>query len=251
MAADPESLGQRAHGRRAEALARRRDRRPRRRTSSTRQPLPRPAPGSPPPAGLVPPQQRQRRVRVGGHGPILTTPYGVRNKCYIPAFILRTTYENWREMTTTPPPTLLARGLRKRYGDTAALDGFDLEVAAGTVHALLGPNGAGKSTAVGLRHPDPVRRGRGPRRRRRRPPGGGRGPAPAIGLVGQAAALDEVLRGRENLVHVRPAARPVQGGGERARRRAARDLRPRPRRPTARSRRTPAACAGGSTSPPA
>ena len=50
-------------------------------------------------------------------------------------------------MTSTPHPCV-ARGLRKRYGDTRALDGFDLEVAPGTVHALLGPNGAGKSTAV-------------------------------------------------------------------------------------------------------
>ena len=52
-------------------------------------------------------------------------------------------------MTSSPSPSpLVAHGLRKRYGDTLALDGFDLEVAPGTVHALLGPNGAGKSTAV-------------------------------------------------------------------------------------------------------
>ncbi|MDO9455681.1 ATP-binding cassette domain-containing protein [Nocardioides sp.] len=112
----------------------------------------------------------------------------------------------------TPP--LLARGLRKRYGATTALDGLDLEVAAGHVHALLGPNGAGKSTAVRIfatltrldegevlvaghdvrRRPKEVRR--------------------AIGLVGQATAVDEVLHGQENLelfgrllgLH-RPAAR--------------------------------------------
>ena len=43
---------------------------------------------------------------------------------------------------------VLAEGLRKRYGDTMALDGFDLWVLEGTVCGLLGPNGAGKTTAV-------------------------------------------------------------------------------------------------------
>ncbi|MEV5695392.1 ATP-binding cassette domain-containing protein [Micromonospora globbae] len=92
-----------------------------------------------------------------------------------------------------------AEGLRKRYGDTHALAGLDLAVPAGTVCGLLGPNGAGKTTAVRilttllrpdggrarvaghdlLRHPDRVRA--------------------AIGLVGQHAAVDEVLTGRQNL----------------------------------------------------
>ena len=45
-------------------------------------------------------------------------------------------------------PAIRAHALVKRYGDTAALDGFDLEVPAGTVCGLLGPNGAGKTTAV-------------------------------------------------------------------------------------------------------
>ena len=41
-----------------------------------------------------------------------------------------------------------ARGLRKRFGPTTALDGFDLEVPTGAIVGVLGPNGAGKTTAV-------------------------------------------------------------------------------------------------------
>src|SRR5580693_4933342 len=40
------------------------------------------------------------------------------------------------------------RGLRKSFGRTVALDGLDLEVRAGEVHAFLGPNGAGKTTTI-------------------------------------------------------------------------------------------------------
>ncbi|MEJ3651704.1 ATP-binding cassette domain-containing protein [Actinomycetes bacterium KLBMP 9759] len=97
---------------------------------------------------------------------------------------------------------VLAEALRKRYpaAPHPALDGFDLTVPAGTVHGLLGPNGAGKTTAVRilatLLRPDSgraeidgidvVRDPVGVRRR--------------IGLVGQYAALDDVLDGRANLV---------------------------------------------------
>src|SRR5262245_30920369 len=45
-------------------------------------------------------------------------------------------------------PVIAVEGLRKRYGDTKALDGVDLSVPAGAVHGLLGPNGAGKTTMV-------------------------------------------------------------------------------------------------------
>ena len=38
------------------------------------------------------------------------------------------------------------RGLRKVYGELAAVDGVDLHVNRGEVFALLGPNGAGKTT---------------------------------------------------------------------------------------------------------
>lgn len=42
------------------------------------------------------------------------------------------------------------RGVYKRYGTLAALDGVDMDLHAGQVLALLGPNGAGKTTAIGL-----------------------------------------------------------------------------------------------------
>ena len=43
-----------------------------------------------------------------------------------------------------------AVGLTKRYGDTLALDGLDLEVREGEVYGYLGPNGAGKTTTIRL-----------------------------------------------------------------------------------------------------
>lgn len=52
---------------------------------------------------------------------------------------------------------IATRGLTKRYGETLALDGVDLEVPAGVVYGLVGPNGAGKTTLLsilaGLRRP--------------------------------------------------------------------------------------------------
>src|SRR5436309_3161734 len=41
-----------------------------------------------------------------------------------------------------------ARGLRKSFGSTIALDGVDLYVEEGRILGLIGPNGAGKTTAL-------------------------------------------------------------------------------------------------------
>ncbi len=98
------------------------------------------------------------------------------------------------------PPALEATALRKRYGATMALDGFDLHIDRGTVHGLLGPNGAGKTTAVrslatltalddGRAMIDGIDVRRQPAAVRER-----------IGLVGQFHAVDEALTARQNLV---------------------------------------------------
>jgi ABC-2 type transport system ATP-binding protein len=44
--------------------------------------------------------------------------------------------------------TIEVNGLRKRYGQTLALDGLSFTVAPGTVTGFVGPNGAGKSTTM-------------------------------------------------------------------------------------------------------
>ena len=44
---------------------------------------------------------------------------------------------------------LEVRGLVKRFGGLIATNQFDIDVAAGEIHALIGPNGAGKSTLIG------------------------------------------------------------------------------------------------------
>jgi ABC-2 type transport system ATP-binding protein len=46
--------------------------------------------------------------------------------------------------------TVRARGITKSFGEVVALDGVDLDVAAGQVHGVVGPNGAGKTTLLGL-----------------------------------------------------------------------------------------------------
>jgi ABC-2 type transport system ATP-binding protein len=95
--------------------------------------------------------------------------------------------------------SILTEGLRKRYGDTVALDGLDLAVPDGTVCGLLGPNGAGKTTAVRilatLLRPDGGRAevaGFDVRREAARV-------RDRIGLTVQHDAVDDLLTGRQNL----------------------------------------------------
>jgi putative spermidine/putrescine transport system ATP-binding protein len=68
-------------------------------------------------------------------------------------------------MQTLVPPEAAAtasavrlEGIRKRYGDVTAVDGVDLEVAAGEFFTLLGPSGSGKTTTLrivaGFEQPD-------------------------------------------------------------------------------------------------
>ncbi|CUR60935.1 Putative daunorubicin resistance ATP-binding protein drrA [metagenome] len=111
-----------------------------------------------------------------------------------------------------------ARGLTKTFGETRALRGIDLDIPRGTVLGVLGPNGAGKTTAVRiLTTLSQADRGeatvlgfdvrREPHEVRRR-----------IGLAGQAASVDNILSGRQNLelvgrlYHLDPAARARRAG---------------------------------------
>ncbi len=91
------------------------------------------------------------------------------------------------------------RGLVKTFGRTVAVDGVDLAIARGGVHAVLGPNGAGKTTVIRmlatLTRPDAgtatvlgrdvIADSKEVRRR--------------VSLTGQFASLDEDLTGRDNL----------------------------------------------------
>ncbi len=100
---------------------------------------------------------------------------------------------------TAPELAIEADHLIKRFGSTLAVDDVSFAVPQGTVLGLLGPNGSGKTTTVRmmttLSTPSSgtarvagydVRRDAKAVRRQ-------------IGLTGQAATVDELLTGRENL----------------------------------------------------
>ncbi|MEI5098585.1 ATP-binding cassette domain-containing protein [Streptomyces sp. PmtG] len=94
---------------------------------------------------------------------------------------------------------IVMENVGKRYGDKRALDGLDLVAGRGTVHGVLGPNGAGKTTAVRIMA-TLLRADEGrveiAGHDARREPGAVR---QRIGLLGQHAAVDEELGGRQNL----------------------------------------------------
>ncbi|HKQ23433.1 MAG TPA: branched-chain amino acid ABC transporter ATP-binding protein/permease [Burkholderiales bacterium] len=51
---------------------------------------------------------------------------------------------------TDATPLLKLEGMQKFFGGLRAVDGIDLEVGRGTVHALIGPNGSGKTTMLNV-----------------------------------------------------------------------------------------------------
>ena len=51
---------------------------------------------------------------------------------------------------TDPAPVLRLENVHKHFGGVRAVDGIDIEVARGTVHALIGPNGSGKTTTLNV-----------------------------------------------------------------------------------------------------
>src|ERR1700722_18264916 len=55
-----------------------------------------------------------------------------------------------RPVDSGAPIALEVRGLSKNFGGLKAVDGVDLQVRRGGVHALIGPNGSGKTTTLNV-----------------------------------------------------------------------------------------------------
>jgi ABC-2 type transport system ATP-binding protein len=118
-----------------------------------------------------------------------------------------------RRMTTTqmaPPPggvrdggtpAIAVRGLVKRYGGRAVLDGLDLEVRRGECFALLGPNGAGKTTTIEVLEGVRSRDGGDVTVLGEDPARGGRAWRARLGVVSQGEPAGQALSVRETLDH--------------------------------------------------
>ncbi|MEO6081719.1 MAG: ATP-binding cassette domain-containing protein [Umezawaea sp.] len=103
-------------------------------------------------------------------------------------------------MTTQHVQAIHVQGLKKSYGDLHVLRGVDFAVARGSIFALLGSNGAGKTTVVRilstLLKADAGTAGVGGFDVIAQPAA----VREVCSLIGQFAAVDEILSGRENLV---------------------------------------------------
>ena len=92
---------------------------------------------------------------------------------------------------------IVVKGLRKQYGDVAAVDGLDFEVSEGEVFCVLGPNGAGKTTTVEILEGHRDRTGGEVEVLGYDPASGGREFRERIGIVLQEAGVDEDFTVRE------------------------------------------------------
>jgi len=96
-------------------------------------------------------------------------------------------------------PAIEAEDLVKHFGDTVAVNGVSFSVPQGSVLGMLGPNGAGKTTTVRMmttltKPTSGTARVAG--HDILKDPAAVRG---SMGLTGQAATVDELLTGRENI----------------------------------------------------
>ncbi|WP_166532053.1 ABC transporter ATP-binding protein [Blastococcus xanthinilyticus] len=98
-----------------------------------------------------------------------------------------------------PEAAISIRGLVKRYGDRAVVDGLDLDIHRGEIFALLGPNGAGKTTTVEICEGYRDRDGGEVRVLGVDPAKGGRSWKADLGIVLQSGAGDSQLSVRELL----------------------------------------------------
>ena len=89
------------------------------------------------------------------------------------------------------------RGLRKSYGEQAAVRGVSLDIEEGEVYALLGHNGAGKSTIVEILEGHRSRDGGEVSVLGVDPASGGRSFRDRIGVVLQASGVETELTVRE------------------------------------------------------